>query len=148
MKTKAEQRAEQRIEIAKDVLKWIRTGMIVAITSNAYFRPLTNNKYNGKQLKDVLPKIKKCEVCAKGAMFYAHVMRHNDLVIPESGVANMNYYGEECLNLTMFTETMLGKIEDAFEDGEYTEKHNLETDENTLKHIMNNIIKNKGTFKP
>ena len=30
----------------------------------------------------------------------------------------------------------------------YKDKYELKTDDETLKHIMKNIIRNKGTFKP
>ena len=145
MKTKA----EQRIEIAKDVLKWIKTGKIKVLARNCYFNPITNLSYSGEQLKDALPQISNCEVCALGGLFYAHIMRYNDFEIDRWGINYIDGRREMVGELKMFSERVLQNIEASFEaTNEYKDKHKLSDDTETLKHIMNNIIKNKGTFKP
>ena len=145
MKTKA----EQRIEIAKDVLKWIKTDKLKVLSLNTYFVPKTNARYCGKQLKDVLPKIKKCEVCALGGLFYAHIMRYNEFEIDKWGVSNVGSRTDIVYKLGMFSLGELTHIENSFESNNfYRNNHNIETDTEALTHIMNNIITNKGTFKP
>lgn len=172
MKTKMTN-TEKRVLIAKDVIKLIKAKKIV-VESGKYFKLNSRYEYVGKQLNKVLPKIKKCEVCALGGLFYSYVMKYNNYEIDENGI---NYIGKICnsgyemrdLLKSIFSEKQLYLIECAFEESdinencesaeysyetieravEYKEKHELDDDsyDKLLIHIMKNIIKNKGVFK-
>jgi len=114
MKTKA----EQRIELAKDVLKWIGTEKLDVKAVRGYFEPFpkrSDSRFVGKQLKDVLPKMEKCEVCGIGGMFYAHIMRYNNYEIGYIGVrfcvSSFNIHD----TLKMFSSRTLNIIERSFE---------------------------------
>ena len=167
MKTKA----EQRIEIAKDVLKHIKANKIIAKT-RTYFKPKVRGKHAGKQLKEILPKIRECKVCALGSIFYSYINRYNNFVIPELGISEVEDMDIEMRELmSMFPESQLHLIETAFESKKFCSRgdmkiYSYETidkaidyryrnnigwiygDEKALIHIMKNIIKNGGNFKP
>jgi len=165
MKTKA----EQRIEIAKDVLKHLKANKITAECA-VYFKPDNKGMFEGQQLKDILPKIKNCKVCALGGIFYSYVARHNNYQLNGGlgyrGLQNLdNEHRQMRSAMEMFQEKQLHLIEYAFEGRRierfydysedtqwnaitYRAKKGIKSDNAALKHIMNNIIKNKGTFKP
>ncbi len=147
MKTKA----AQRVEIAKDVLKWIKAEKLTIQAHSCYFdaKPINSNyQYVGKQLKQVLPKLKKCTVCALGSLFYANIMRYNKNEI-KYGISGVGFSGEIRRTLKMFSRPMMNDIERSFEgNNTYRADNKLHSSETALIHIMNNIISNKGTFKP
>ena len=155
-------KAEQRVEIANDVLKHIKTGKIIAQHGD-FWQPETPWEFCNKPLKETLQKVKECKVCAIGSVFYSYVMRHNKYVIDSDGIYCISE--TDILNTaTMFSENQLRLIEAAFEKKDfsfgvlslsksdtaiaYKLKNGLQKDEETLIHIMKNIIRNKGTFKP
>ena len=169
MKTKT--KAQLRIEIAKDVLKHIKANRITVETGD-YFEPKVrgNAIYKGKQLKEVLPKLKECRVCALGGLFYSYVSKYNNFQIDVNGIGWTDFYGGEMRELMgMFSKHQLYLIECAFERDDiqenclrsgkfkilttelainYRYRNGIENDEEALIHIMKNIIRNKGTFKP
>jgi len=166
-------KAQLRVEIAKDVLKHIKAEKITARTGS-YFHPLVKNsaRYKGKQLQEVLPKLKECKVCALGGMFYAFVDKYNNFTISESGIWYTTWRpGTMRELLDMFSKDQLYLIECAFEADDIedncryrskykaSEYHIAESFRKTngidpheskkaLILIMKNIIRNKGTFKP
>ena len=162
-------KSEKRIAIAKDVIKLIKAKKITVQTEH-YFIARTKSSYIGKQLKEVLPKIKTCQVCALGGLFYSYVMKYNNYEIAGSGIGSVNVRDGNMRRLLedIFTLKQLTLIECAFEKADinhqcslvdctitimikaihYRGKNNLKTDKDALIHIMQNIIKNKGTFKP
>ena len=98
-------KAEQRIEIAKDVLKHIKANKIIAKT-RTYFKPKVRGKHAGKQLKEILPKIRECKVCALGSIFYSYINRYNNFVIPELGISEVEDMDIEMRELmSMFPES-------------------------------------------
>ncbi len=165
MKTKA----ELCVEIAKDVLLQIKSKKIVA-EAGVYFILKTKSQFKGKQLQEVLPRIKKCEVCALGSLFYSFINKHNDFKIDDEGLDMTSFHHSDMRSrITMFPIANLELIECAFENrdvydscenrGHYAWKtiikakkyrgiNLLLNDEKALIHIMKNIIRNKGTFKP
>jgi|SRR6185369_5172464 len=117
-------KAEKRVAIAKDVLKWIKTGVAKAETGT-YFRipqldgdeGINSELFGNLELRDIIEKNQlKCTVCAKGAIFLSSLMKRNNFTL------NMlSSYGEvrgqECCDRVsdIFTRTQLDLIEDAFE---------------------------------
>ncbi|KKN74685.1 hypothetical protein LCGC14_0388870 [marine sediment metagenome] len=182
MKTKT--KAQLRVEIAKDVLKQIKAKKIT-IECGAYFTYKTKKgaQYKGRQLQEVLPKLKECKVCALGSLFYSHIIKNNDFKISANGLGgtDLNGHGDRLRNSILgFSEAQLELIECAFESNDYymmcsergtysgkvissaisyRSTHDLsngsvfdkdpkKNDKPALIHIMKNVIKNKGTFKP
>ena len=162
---KIKTKAEQRVEIAKDVIKYIKAEDIIA--GSFYFKISSRKTYNGEQLQSVLPEIKRCEICALGGMFYSYVKRHNNYEVDNGGIHNLTANSMRNA-INMFSNKQLQLIESAYEQSDfvssmeyadstiiraidYREKNDLKFRENHTKaliHIMKNIIANKGTFKP
>jgi len=171
MKTTLTPIQKKRVAIAKDVLKHLDAQRIEA-DKGRYFVPETQHIYAGKQLKDVLPKIKHCKVCALGSMFYSYVSKYNNYIIPKYGVRGVNNQADKMRDLMdMFTRQQLNLIETAFERRvieidersvsktvlyramDFGERKGIggwddDRDDRTLRAIMDNVIKNKGTFRP
>ena len=170
MKTKQLTKPEKRVLIAKDVIKLIKAKKIV-IQGGRYFQVGSRGRYIGKQLKDVLPKIPKCQVCALGGLFYSYVLKYNNYEIDDDGLININEKDDEMRGLLkdIFSIAQLHLIECAFEQSDieancrckysfntiiraetYRNKHNIERPndaDKALIHIMKNIISNKGVFR-
>ena len=170
MKTKQLTKPEKRVLIAKDVIKLIKAKKIV-ITTGEYFLPHSRYEYVGKQLNKVLPKIKKCEVCALGGLFYSFVSKYNNYEINDYGINKIENYVDGMRDTLedIFSKKQLYLIECAFEQKDiqyncqplysldtitrtegYRYYHDLEfdyDDDKALIHIMKNIISNKGVFK-
>lgn len=158
-----------RVEIAKDVLKHIKAKNIT-VEVMTYFYADNFQDYVGEQLQDVLPKLKNCTVCALGGLFYSYAGRHNNHALGFGGVGEYTMREE----MSMFTNDQLLLIETAFEAvdvnsgqcarktfysrntidraidyrGRYSLLPKYVNDDKALIHIMKNIIKNKGAFRP
>ena len=169
-------KAERRVTLAKDVLAQLAAARFKA-RRQVYFRVnLTKDERenaNGS-LKEILPE-KVCTVCAKGAVFAAHVLRNNEFRIgrlvdeSDSGEAACRYLGGgECVRQVSdaFDAITLAELECAFEgideDGNWMNSHMLGYDESKrwsslfprklgaearLTALMNNLVRNKGTLK-
>jgi hypothetical protein len=143
-------KAEKRVLIAKDVLELLDAGKFKAKTGNGYFK--TNKRISSGNINFPLEKIlkttKECEVCALGALFYAHVNRFNQIKANDLGLVkgDILYCGwdDATSNLSKyFFREQLHNIERDFEkDGSPGRIAN-----DKLSKIMNNIIKNKGEYK-
>jgi hypothetical protein len=132
--------AEQRIEIASDVIQWLRAGRVIA-TSGIYLEPLERQegaaKIDGVQ----------CYVCALGAVFAVAVER--DAV----ECSNVFSYREGAMRGALapyFDFGQLRMIEAAFEEWSYEKEFGdqYEDDAERMIAIMQNIIDNDGTFVP
>lgn len=158
-------KAQMRVAIAKDVIEHVKAKKIVA-TQGVFCKPVRGHGYLcqtfngdeiGKDLRAILPTVaKQCDVCAKGALFYAHVMRFNNVKTPE-WIRNKEvcaplakyFAGSQLKIIDRYFETsdvIMGqkrRTEDAIE---YQRKYPVAS--NRLIAIMRNIIKNKGTFLP
>jgi hypothetical protein len=149
------QQAKDRVAIAKDALAWLKAGALKA--GHTYIRPtgvypMANDE---RQLRDV--NLGKCTVCALGSLFIAEVVRFDDFRAGMfqndcSTVDRMKKAIERHFSLEQMT-----MIEDAYEGwgrdpnsryatGEFY--HRYLTSEMRLVAILENIIKNKGTFVP
>jgi len=169
-------KAEKRVAIAKDVLKWIKVGMIRP-EHDGYFemddklKTKIDSIEGKKELQELLPGTT-CNVCAKGALFIADIMKRDNFT-----TKNLSFIGNCTIVKRLdgiFSENQLNLIETAFEkniihdnkdllsyknDEGYYHNSSLgqkaidfgnkyDEPEERLIAIMKNIIKNKGTFKP
>lgn len=169
--------AKQRIRVAKDVIKQIDikkytvdTGRYVDDVEFKGYRD-----YSHLDIKDNFANIKKCQVCAIGACLLSITHFKNKLSFYDVGHNIYSLRNAKVKKLlSLFSKEQLLLIESAFEGLSYSADrvavHVLEYDtdkcsedlliraskyysrfrssKNRLKAIMNNIIKNKGTFIP
>ena len=163
---------QKRVAIAKDVLEQVRLKRIIA-TEGSYVGLTLVQSEIGTQLQDLLPK-KKCKCCGLGSCFVSLVRMENKFVVKEDYVDGQDSYIEkgdfQSRLRKYFSQMQLDLIETAFEGtplyrNSYTgspqwEKavdfnhkfgesdHTPKQQEKCLVGIMENIIENKGTFKP
>lgn len=157
--------AKKRVIIAKDVIMRLKTENLVAetgilvglVSDNATFENSLKNFLNAD--------IESCEVCAKGALFCSLIGRINKFSIKdinsESGNDESNkihkelkkYFSIEQLDLIEIAfegDSYLGtQLDDDIIDAAQDFYYEYEDDSNNrLIAICENIIKNKGEFKP
>lgn len=141
--------AEGRVEIAKDVLAGLETGRLEAL-QNVYWNNQsgTSDGPLREQLVD-----RTCQVCAIGALFIAEVARNNKFDF-HFRVDRSEMFDKLS---RWFSEDQLTEIECAFECRacrfcnlvraiEFGKKYADPTAR--MRAIMENIIANKGDFKP
>lgn len=161
---------QQRVAVAKDVIKQLNNGFLDA-REGVYFRPEFNEIIEIPQLDKAITQIKKqgghCTVCGIGGCFVS-LVRLGDKVETEEifGVfieprdSGDDYKMKQLLR-KVFTPDQLSMIECAFErytghgDAPYQDRikaaqfgRQYSDSKNRLIAIMKNIIKNKGEFKP
>jgi hypothetical protein len=128
------------------------------------------------QLQNLLPEVEECNVCALGSMFICGVNIANKLPVKGLTTFEEEVSGSDAKKYLrrFFTNGQLGLIESAFETGDMLDNYSrvsqhdanllraailfgqlfdLEDDYQTgdelrLRAIMENIIVNKGTFRP
>lgn len=161
---------KQRMEVAKDVLKWMAAEKLT-MSTGTYF-DITDNIASSNRatlrsgsLKDTLLSMKSCTVCAKGAIFACTVARKNEV---KNGDL-IEFIESDKLSETLqglFSGHQLRMIETEFEgiDIEYANMNMLQQRKTKRIHpkmgimslsnaakmtrIMKNIIRNNGWFRP
>lgn len=167
-------KAEQRVLVCQDSIQQLKRGTIVVGKASGYItitrvgREIRKIK-RVRQLNKCLSSIT-CEVCAKGALFIGHISRFNNLVIDNSGYFPIHHSDIRNRLKPLFGDYLLDKIEAAYErrviqdnsrklleDGRYMSPMALKCVEFGYQYsnartrfikIMENIIENKGQFKP
>ena len=148
---------EERIAICKDVLKLLAADKIFA-RSGAFFWPRGEEVFEGEgdsSAQDYLKQIPRCEVCAKGALTVAWILKNNNCKMQ-----SFQRQSEACSEMQpdlveTFGEKLLDCLETAFEGNRYESwnKSPIEfagmldrkADENDkIKDLMQNIIDNEG----
>jgi len=122
--------SKKRVAIARDALRWLKSGAIKS-TSGTY---MTVRKWPKRKSVMATEPIgvdllvnASCEVCAKGALFLATVMRTNKttlgkVVHSDSGDMCTKVCGEE----DIFTDAMFDLIEGLFEDSFFAPETDLD----------------------
>ena len=162
-------RAEKRVAIAKDVLISLKQKRIRANTGSYFcytnFDEFDENDSAKKHINQI-----KCECCALGATLLSTVKFANTLTISDLRFYSGSHGRSWQIFKDIFTPKQLALIEYAFEHNTYgnriaqnvfyeyiSYKKQREAVDFGLKYakederlvaIMENIIKNKGTFKP
>src|ERR1051326_1798805 len=91
---------KQRIVIAKDTIKWVKSGIFTPQTQ--YYLHVELSKKAAKEISDSDQstcdfqlntlinegKVAKCTVCAKGGMFMSHVMKSNHFTLHDADFAS------------------------------------------------------------
>lgn len=162
---KLSERAKKRIRIAKDVLLQLKEGTLKP--AHVYTELSGTNKSiedlkRGTDLQKVF-KNKKCNVCAIGSLFVAKVRRYNEAKTQgftwDNSVSQFINQPQIHTNLKgIFTQKQLILMEQIYEragqlsyehsDYYYDKKGNPISDKKRMEMIMQNIIKNGGTFRP
>ncbi len=169
--------AQKRVIICKDALIQIKLKKFIA-NSGRYLQSdelcSISNNVDSIELKSILPQVKSCQVCAKGALFLSEVMNRNNYKVGYDLVLIDNIKSDNIQERLegLFAKNQLDLIEVAFEkriidpDNDYIckdqyddtptkiaekaikfgEKYSKANDR--LIAILDNIIFNKGTFKP
>jgi hypothetical protein len=154
-------KARKRVMIAKDVIKALDAKLFTAGQVGGYFRADNHSGYQqahsayqkakiDSDLRDLLIETNpSCDVCAKGAIFTCMVMRRDKVT---KGDGEFGFNGYELSNKMdgIFSGDQLDLIEC------YYEGHRVDNEEifgavyggPRLKVVMENIIKNNGTFIP
>ncbi len=156
MATKTKKRltkAQRRVAIAKDVLKWLPetscdTGYL------DYQSTVLSLSDEDNASDRVLEMTKKCSVCALGATMLAYVRVFDRITVGEMR-EHLGEYRNGPLSV-IFGEKQLRLIECYYMNWAYSEHKiypqsfcDLHPDrKDRLRAIMRNIIKNKGTFIP
>lgn len=171
--------AKKRIQIAKDVIKQLNVGKIIAKTGT-YFSSRTVEKKVSKlkepeELQELLKGAPACKVCGIGSLFICDIIR-NDKYVVDPDNEGLDVDGDVIAERFsgIFDPSQLDLIETAFEarvmfdrTNTLRERDYLGWSKNTsvantaiafgkkyrntqkrLVAIMENIIKNKGTFTP
>lgn len=167
---KALTKSEKRVEIAKDVIKWIKAKK-VKVRSGKYIKlPGRVSEEDEETSVEKIFQKQTCQVCALGACFVGMVDLGND--INTGGLFQKDLTGANIDDWVMrdylrkiFSNKELFKIETAFElqvvveeiSDTDVEKYRVsaiafgkmyEREDQRLIAIMKNIIHNKGEFKP
>jgi hypothetical protein len=171
-------KAEQRVQIAKDALKWIKKPNVKVKDKSSYFKINKGQEHLeiGTDLNQHLKKIH-CTVCAKGALFLSHVDRFDNCKIQPfvkgSSIPDTDFDDERSIKHRLskhFSASQLDMIECAFEreiiydstrklTNEPGQKENIakacitfgkhhRKPVDRLEAILKNIVKNKGEFIP
>ncbi len=162
------------VDIAKDVIKWIRARKLKINNDGNYLEGDLGKSCQirrGDQIQDHLPTLRrKCDVCAKGAIFLSYIELKNkikfgyELKVPSEwdNTSSISYSGNWiCSRLgDAFTRENLDLIESAFEvavmgtsDYEAAKRaidfgYKFGTPGKRMIAICQNIIENNGEFKP
>jgi hypothetical protein len=146
-------RAQERILIAKDALKWVKAGALIPM-HNVYVgasKSILSTDFD-RQLRDVV--LGECKVCIKGALFLAKAVRFDHVLARE--LCEAGHSSDSPLN-EHFDEGQLDLLERTFEG--WSEWGTNEDEDikkfakrypktkDRLVAILENIIKNQGTFK-
>ncbi len=166
--------ADKRVEIARDVLAQLREGKIIAETG-LWVETLSVGDLT-EQVCDVVSGTN-CQVCGVGALFVAAVKKADKLKVnqllevkesidrlePEYGdseddIVHGSVVGADCYRYLKqwFSKPQLNAVEAAFEAGQGAVTENaaryfapdVDDSSERMRLIMENIIVNKGTFKP
>lgn len=170
--------SQKRVAIAKDVIKHLRSEKINTTfdhrkiyAGNGYLAipieeaPRKNDV--GRQWQSVLRGVETCSVCAKGAVFVATMLRFNNCKVdrPLAGEDRNGQIGSSEMTRHLrgyFSKQQLDLIESAYEACAVNDTRaeddavafgqqfasTLADRSDRLIAIMQNIIKNNGTFKP
>lgn len=160
--------AKKRVMIAQDVLAALKARRLKARAGMYLVGDLAGKK---GELRDILPTVPPCSVCAKGAIMLCTVMRR-DRVKVNDVFGYYDHFDERTENRRsafkgrkmsrllggVFSPSQLAMIENEFEGRHYDESdprapgplgYGLpETSGRRLVAIMENIVKNGGTFVP
>lgn len=161
-------KADKRVQIAKDCIARLEFKQVMYETGTVLSaKTLARLKEAHDDVKTTLTSPIKCTACAKGGLFLSYVGRANNYTKHNIDGTCSQYSNEHDKLLEIFTITQLSLIETAFEGYQFITTYNgkditlknikdaenffnvyYSNDNERMIAICENIIKNKGTFKP
>ena len=168
MKKKLTRKQQLAVDIAKDIIKWIGEKKLRIKDGLTYLSgSLPNCEIRSEdQVQPHLPLLRKnCDVCAKGAIFLSYIELKNKITFDSLDFVGVGFSksvdaSEETICDLLggaFSKENLDLIESAFEKhrGFYGEEkraydfgRKYRSPRKRMIAICENIIKNKGEFKP
>lgn len=158
---------QRRIAIIKDAIKQVKQGKYIVMAQNGYVRFV--QEFKGQEACELNVQAKPlisgnkldqdaCEVCAKGALLVSQVRRENVLTLKQLENAGPRNGRLDAL----FSKTNLDNVEAYFEGSNMTKSFKVqknavsptefheqnEDDRDRLLIILENMLANKGKFKP
>jgi len=150
-------KSQMRVAVAKDALKQIELEKYKACSGVYVDYELEDRIHESEpnsQVQDIIKKYTKpCEVCARGALLLSSIRKFNDVTVSK-------YKKKwESKSKQIFSKQTLSLAEIAFEEWTKLNLTSIEisanlfgrkydNDEDRLKAILENIVANKGEFKP
>lgn len=155
--------------LAKDVIERINLKQLKPTTGVVCRLEDKRDVKSTDNIKNILPKIKNCECCAKGALFLGYIGRVNEMTVGEIEDESSHNSAEMQKLLKIFDDYQLSLIETAFEGHQVIARDSkrewIEIEEEVFERAVNfyenyrfpkdrliaickNLIKNKGTFIP
>ena len=158
---KAATKAERAVMVAKDALKMLNAGKTKASPGDWVRLDDSPEIYQEVQICDVSDQFKYCSVCALGSLMLSEIRHTNKLKMSDVGYEiDYHTYGRRLNKL--FSKSQQKLMELAFEGGmgmfhvddvKSSELDKIDTfygehsdQEERLRAILKNIIKNKGKF--
>lgn len=162
---------KHRIELANDILIYLKEGVFDVI-SNQYIKfgsQISNREIRENVTLKYLLKKNTCKVCALGAFLAAKALCDNNICVND---LELNHYEDSVFRrwqinshlLEIFPQDQIDMIELAYEGHQYNRNdlpallyqfalkfyadHVDKSPRDRMIAIMENIIKNNGTFKP
>ena len=163
--------AQKRVLIAKDVINLIKSGKITPMTGEWVY-PSYKDESDDESFQKTFLKgnVEDCECCALGSMMLSCTLFKNKVKVNEVNGGALDYpnlahgHRKDVMGFRgVFPDDQCKLIEIAFEcgygyygpgnDGQISDRavkfgNKYRTERKRLLAIMNNIVKNKGTFKP
>lgn len=144
---------EKRMIIAQDVINQLKIGKYESIPGN--YCKFNKILKKGDLQKNLLRESVSCKVCAIGGMFTSSIRINDKFKLKWDDISISDAFMRPELE-KYFSKEQLLKIEEAYEgwdngyfrDKKGLEEYNKKDEKELLKKIMENIIKNKGTFRP
>lgn len=157
-------KAQRRVMVARDVIKQLDMKRYVGMRG-VYVHAAQG--IDDQPIDVLLPaqpiakRIKRCEVCALGAIFVSYARKLNEVEATIGGRRGLHFDQHRGPMYDLFTGPMLSNIEAAFEgwlvsgvlgkrpDTTFVAlRERVPDDSERLRMIMQNIIDNDGTFVP
>lgn len=146
--------AKKRVAIAKDALKQIKLRNFIVETGT--YCDVDIKKDLSGNLKKIL-QTEQCTVCAKGALFAADILKRGNYNFNDNNALPLWFSAKESQTTErlkgIFSTKQLDLMEIAFEgyyedEAAYNFFSKYKDNEERLIAILENVIKNEGTFKP
>ena len=144
-----------RVAVATDALAWLDAGRLVA--DHTYVEPTHDKNAStlffgadaNSQLRDLV--LGRCQVCAKGALFLAKVVRFDRCTVGDFRQAE---WGDNVIVDGLFSPKQWKLIEAVYEGRDYFTDHadlwvdRYPASKARLRALLANIIRHRGEFVP
>jgi hypothetical protein len=150
-------KARQRVAVAQDALDLIASGFMGQAYGYLHIDGYLTPEQLKQDMSKVIPQLSGCNVCAKGGIMVTCLLRKNKLkakAILTGGRGVSGYDVEDYVvdKQRLFSRKQFDLIEERFECSQNENQTEFAPDVynrvQRLKMVFQNIVVNKGTFKP